>query len=88
MKNFERICIEPDVRWVACTYNGKPRLGLDLGDDERNPDNLFLFTLDGYRSLAKCNMVNERDVTTIVCNPPAPVSTVTITSSFIGVQRA
>lgn len=56
----------PDNRWLAFFYNGKPRIALELGRDERNTDNLFCITPDGYRCFNEDSMVSVRDVTTVV----------------------
>lgn len=57
--------LPPKVRYIACTYNGKPRVGLELGDDSRTNKNLLVATLDGYRTFRKDAMMSVRDVTTL-----------------------
>lgn len=59
--------VEPtNYRWIACVYNGKPRIGLDLGDDSRpGTNNRVVLTLDGIRTFKKDGMIGLRDVTTL-----------------------
>ena len=48
---------------MRCVYNGKPRFGLDLGDDERpGTNNRVVLTLDGIRTLNKDKCVGWQEV--------------------------
>lgn len=56
----------PTERWLKFDYNEKPRLGLDMGDDERpGTDNLCVHTIDGFRTFKKGQMVRVKDATTV-----------------------
>jgi hypothetical protein len=57
--------VEPTpVRWLACNYNGKSRVGLDLGDDKRpGTNNRVWRTLDGIRTFNKTKIKDIVDVT-------------------------
>lgn len=51
------------LTWIKCVYNGKPRFGLDMGDDERpGTNNRVVLTLDGIRTFDKDKMVGLRVV--------------------------
>lgn len=65
--NFTYHTVVDYPRWIACFYNGKPRVGLDLGDDQRpGTRNRVVITLDGIRTFKTAQMFDLRDVTTIV----------------------
>jgi hypothetical protein len=56
----------PTLRWIECDYDGRRRLGLDLGDDPRpGTNNRAVYTLDGYRTFRKDKMFLVEDVTTL-----------------------
>lgn len=56
----------PTQRWIKCLYNGKPRIGLDMGPDPREgTNNRIIITLDGIRTLNVDKMVDVKDVTTV-----------------------
>lgn len=56
-----------NFRYITCTYHGKPRVGLDLGDDTRpGTSNRVIITLDGIRTLKKDKMIALEDITTLV----------------------
>lgn len=45
---------------ASFTYNGKPRLGIYLGEDSRpGTDNRMYYTLDGLRSFKRTNIEDE-----------------------------
>lgn len=51
------------LTWVTLVYNGKPRFGLDMGDDERpGTNNRVVLTLDGVRTFDKDKCVSWREV--------------------------
>lgn len=57
---------------MACVYNGKPRFGLDMGDDERpGTNNRVVLTLDGVRTFNKDKCVSWREVNVDLSNVDA-----------------
>lgn len=61
----EAVVMPDHRRYLAFSYNNKPRVGLDLCDDMRTNKNRVIYTLDGIRTMKKDVMLEVRDVTTL-----------------------
>ena len=55
-----------NLSWIKFTYNGVPRVGLDVGDDPRpGTSNLMVATTEGFRTFKKDGMIGVKDITTL-----------------------
>lgn len=63
LSNMDPEDIPIELNWVAFIYSGKPRFGLDLGQDERyTPNHIGIMCVEGYKIFLKHKMVGFRQV--------------------------
>lgn len=56
----------PRIRWLKFNYSGRPRMGLEVGDDPRpGTNNLMVATTEGFRTFNKDGMIGVTDATTL-----------------------
>ena len=60
------LILPPTNQYFKFTYSGLQRLALDLEDDQRNPSNRYMFSMEGPRTFNKSKMENVEDVTSVI----------------------